>query len=42
MWGSHLHGSAGDRLAAELGPTGFLAREVAHKVPSVLTELQAY
>ncbi|WP_134773724.1 NAD(P)H-hydrate dehydratase [Ornithinimicrobium flavum] len=40
VWGSHLHGSAGDRLSAELGPTGFLARELAHRVPSVLSELE--
>jgi ADP-dependent NAD(P)H-hydrate dehydratase len=40
VWGAHLHGSAGDRLSATLGPTGFLAREVALQVPRVLAELQ--
>lgn len=39
VWGSHLHGSAGDRLASDLGPTGFLARELALQVPRVLAEL---
>lgn len=39
VWGSHLHGSAGDRLSADLGPTGFLARELAARVPHVLAEL---
>lgn len=41
VWGSHLHGSAGDRLTAELGPTGFLARELAVRIPQVLAELDA-
>ncbi len=41
VWGAHLHGSAGDRLTARLGPTGFLARELAVQVPQVLAELQA-
>ena len=39
VWGSHLHGSAGDRLTAELGPAGFLARELSQKIPQVLAEL---
>ncbi len=39
VWGSHLHGSAGDRLSADLGPTGFLARELSSRVPHVLAEL---
>lgn len=41
VWGAHLHGSAGDRLSASLGPTGFLARELAAQVPQVLAELQS-
>lgn len=40
VWGAHLHGSAGDRLAATLGPTGFRARELSAQVPRVLAELQ--
>ncbi|QFG69919.1 NAD(P)H-hydrate dehydratase [Ornithinimicrobium pratense] len=39
VWGSHLHGSAGDRLTAELGPAGFLARELTLQIPRVLAEL---
>ena len=39
VWGSHLHGSAGDRLTADLGPAGFLARELAKQIPRVLAEL---
>jgi hydroxyethylthiazole kinase-like uncharacterized protein yjeF len=40
VWGSHLHGRAGDRLAADVGPLGYLAREVAHQLPRVLTEIE--
>lgn len=39
VWGSHLHGSAGDRLTAEVGPAGFLARELTLAIPRVLAEL---
>lgn len=38
-WAAHLHGRAGDRLAAAVGPLGFLAREVAAQVPRVLAEI---
>ncbi|HET8616301.1 MAG TPA: NAD(P)H-hydrate dehydratase [Actinomycetales bacterium] len=41
VWGSHLHGRAGDRLTAAIGPLGYLAREVAQQLPRVLTEIQA-
>ena len=37
VWGAHLHGSAGDRLATRLGRVGYLAREVADEVPMVLS-----
>jgi hydroxyethylthiazole kinase-like uncharacterized protein yjeF len=40
-WGAHLHGRAGDRLAARVGRLGYLAREVVDEVPYVLTELEA-
>lgn len=40
VWGSYLHGSSGDRMAAALGSTGYLAREVVGQVPLVLAELQ--
>jgi hydroxyethylthiazole kinase-like uncharacterized protein yjeF len=32
-WATHLHGSAGDRLAASHGRTGFLARELLDALP---------
>jgi ADP-dependent NAD(P)H-hydrate dehydratase len=38
-WGTHLHATAGDRLAARLGPLGFLARELLDELPPVLAEL---
>lgn len=38
-WAAHLHGRAGDRLAASVGPLGYLAREVAAEVPRVLAEI---
>jgi hydroxyethylthiazole kinase-like uncharacterized protein yjeF len=38
-WGSHLHATAGDRLAVRVGPTGVLARELTDELPAVLTEL---
>jgi len=41
VYGSHLHGAAGDRLAARVGRMGFLARELLDEVPRILTELQA-
>jgi ADP-dependent NAD(P)H-hydrate dehydratase len=41
VWGSHLHGRAGDRLAAEVGILGFLAREIPPQIPRVLAELES-
>jgi hydroxyethylthiazole kinase-like uncharacterized protein yjeF len=35
-WGVALHARAGDRLAARIGSLGFLARELAAEVPSLL------
>ncbi|WP_298459119.1 NAD(P)H-hydrate dehydratase [uncultured Cellulomonas sp.] len=40
-WGTHLHAAAGDRLAARIGPTGYLARELLDELPVVLAELGA-
>jgi ADP-dependent NAD(P)H-hydrate dehydratase len=40
VWGSHLHGRAGDRLAAAVGRVGFLARELPAEVPRVLAEIE--
>lgn len=39
VWGAFLHGSAGDRLATELGPVGFLARELPARVPGLVAGL---
>jgi ADP-dependent NAD(P)H-hydrate dehydratase len=41
IWATYLHGAAGDRLAAQVGQLGFLARELVAQVPLVLAELQA-
>jgi ADP-dependent NAD(P)H-hydrate dehydratase len=38
-WGVHLHALAGERLAARLGPLGFLARELPDEIPRLLAEL---
>lgn len=39
VWAGHLHGRAGERLAASSGPLGFLARELAPEVPALLVEI---
>jgi NAD(P)H-hydrate repair Nnr-like enzyme with NAD(P)H-hydrate dehydratase domain len=36
LWAVWLHGEAGARLAKKVGPLGFLARELASEVPSLL------
>jgi len=41
VWGVALHARAGARLAAEVGPLGFLARELAACVPRLMSELAA-
>jgi ADP-dependent NAD(P)H-hydrate dehydratase len=38
-WGAHLHATAGERLAARVGPLGYLARELLDETPGVLAEL---
>jgi hydroxyethylthiazole kinase-like uncharacterized protein yjeF len=38
-WATYAHAAAGDRLAAEVGRLGFLAREIAGTLPAVLLEL---
>lgn len=40
-WGVALHTAAGDRLTAQVGPIGFLARELVDALPRVLLEYQA-
>jgi len=39
VWGVYLHGSAGDRLARQVGPLGFLARELLAEIPALMAEL---
>jgi hydroxyethylthiazole kinase-like uncharacterized protein yjeF len=39
VWGGYLHAVAGDRLAGETGPLGFLARELPALAPRLLAEL---
>jgi hydroxyethylthiazole kinase-like uncharacterized protein yjeF len=39
VWGGFLHGEAGERLAARVGPVGFLARELPAEVPAILAGL---
>ena len=39
LWGVHVHGEAGRRLAGTVGPLGFLARELPGEVPRILAAL---
>jgi NAD(P)H-hydrate repair Nnr-like enzyme with NAD(P)H-hydrate dehydratase domain len=39
VWGVTLHGRAGKLLSREVGTTGFLAREIAPRVPAIKDEL---
>jgi ADP-dependent NAD(P)H-hydrate dehydratase len=39
LWGIFLHGQAGVRLSAAVGPLGFLARELAGEIPALMAEL---
>ena len=41
VWGGHVHGSAGDRLAERVGTVGFLAREIAGCIPQLMERLTA-
>ena len=36
LWSVWLHGEAGAKLAKRIGPTGFLAREIADEIPALL------
>jgi hydroxyethylthiazole kinase-like uncharacterized protein yjeF len=40
-WGVALHARAGERLAARVGPIGYLAREIGAEVPAVMRALTA-
>jgi hydroxyethylthiazole kinase-like uncharacterized protein yjeF len=39
VWGSHVHSAAGDRLAVQVAPLGYLARELVDELPRVLLEI---
>jgi hydroxyethylthiazole kinase-like uncharacterized protein yjeF len=39
VWGAYVHARTGERLAAEVGPVGYLARDIPPQVPVVLAEL---
>jgi ADP-dependent NAD(P)H-hydrate dehydratase len=41
-WGVALHARAGERLAAKLGPLGYLAREIVDEVPGLLHSLRPH
>jgi ADP-dependent NAD(P)H-hydrate dehydratase len=38
IWGVYLHGEAGSQLAKDVGPLGFLAREISECIPKLLME----
>jgi hydroxyethylthiazole kinase-like uncharacterized protein yjeF len=40
-WGVALHARAGERLAARIGPIGYLAREIGAEVPAAMQALAA-
>jgi hydroxyethylthiazole kinase-like uncharacterized protein yjeF len=40
VWAAHLHGRAGERLAASVGKLGFLARELPAEIPRVQEEIE--
>ena len=40
-WGVALHARAGERLAERLGPLGYLARELADEIPSLMAALSS-
>lgn len=39
VWAGYVHARCGERLAASVGPVGYLARELPRQVPNVLAEL---
>ncbi|MCU1405058.1 MAG: hypothetical protein JWQ43_1361, partial [Glaciihabitans sp.] len=41
VWATHVHAAAGDRLAVQVGPLGFLASELLGQLPRVLVEISA-
>lgn len=39
VWGGYVHARCGERLAAAVGPLGYLARELPGQVPAIMSEL---
>jgi ADP-dependent NAD(P)H-hydrate dehydratase len=39
VWAAHVHAEAGNRLAARVGPVGYLAREIVHELPAALRHI---
>lgn len=39
VWGVHVHSEAGERLAASVGPVGFLASELLPEIPRIMALL---
>jgi hydroxyethylthiazole kinase-like uncharacterized protein yjeF len=39
VWATHAHAAAGDRLAVDVGPLGYLAGELLQELPRVLVEI---
>ena len=39
VWGSYVHSVAGDRLAVQVAPLGYLARELLGELPGVIVEV---
>jgi len=39
VWATYAHAAAGDRLAVQVGPLGYLARELVEELPRVLVEI---
>ena len=39
LWAIHVHGVAGERCAADIGPVAFLARELLDQVPQAVAAL---
>lgn len=39
VWATYAHAASGDRLAVQVGPLGYLARELVDELPRVLVEI---
>jgi len=39
VWAVYLHGAAGNRLKRQIGPLGFLAREISDEIAPLMNAL---